>query len=97
VAASNPNYVSREDVPESVIEDERAEYRAQLADDPKPDHIVDRIIEGKLGKFYEEKVLLEQPFIKDENKTVQQLLTEAIAKLGENVIIRRFARFRIGE
>ena len=97
VAAANPSYVSRDDVPEEVIEAERAEYRTQMADDPKPEHIIDRIIEGKLGKFFEEKVLLEQPFIKDDNKTVQQLLTEAIAKLGENIIIRRFARFRIGE
>ena len=97
VAAANPSYVSRADVPEEVIEAERAEYRTQMADDPKPEHIIDRIIEGKLGKFFEEKVLLEQPFIKDDNKTVQQLLTEAIAKLGENIIIRRFARFRIGE
>lgn len=97
VAASNPAYISREDVPEAVIEAERAAYRAQMADDPKPDHIIERIIEGKLGKFYEEKCLLEQPFIRDEDKTVQQLLNEAIAKLGENVVIRRFARFRIGE
>ena len=97
VAASNPRYLSREDVPEAVIEAERTEYRAQMAGDPKPDHIVERVIEGKLGKFFEEKCLLEQPFIKDENKTVQQLLTEAIAKLGENIMIRRFARFRIGE
>ncbi len=97
VAASNPRYVSREDIPEAVIAAERSEYRAQMAGDPKPDHIIERIIEGKLGKFYEETVLLEQPFIKDENKTVQHLLTDAIAKLGENIVIRRFARFRIGE
>jgi elongation factor Ts len=95
VAAANPSYVSREDVPDSVIEAERNEYRAQMAGDPKPEHIVERVIEGKLGKFYEEKVLLEQPFIKDETKTVQQLLTEAIAKTGENIVIRRFARFTI--
>ncbi|HHX42395.1 MAG TPA: translation elongation factor Ts [Chloroflexi bacterium] len=95
VAAANPSYVSREDVPDSVIEAERNEYRAQIAGDPKPEHIVERVIEGKLGKFYEEKVLLEQPFIKDETKTVQQLLTEAIAKTGENIVIRRFARFTI--
>jgi elongation factor Ts len=97
VAAANPDYVSREDIPLTVIEAQRAAYQAQMAGDPKPDHIVERIIEGKLGKFYEDKVLLEQPFIKDENKTVQQLLTEAIAKLGENIVIRRFARFKIGE
>lgn len=97
VAASDPRYVSREDIPEAVIAAERSEYRAQMAGDPKPDHIIERIIEGKLGKFYEETVLLEQPFIKDENKTVQHLLTDAIAKLGENIVIRRFARFRIGE
>jgi len=97
VAASNPSYVSRQDVPAEVIEAERNEYRAQMAGDPKPEHIIERVIEGKLGKFYEEKCLLEQPFIKDDSKTVQQLLTEAIAKLGENIMIRRFARFRVGE
>ena len=97
VAASDPRYVSRQDVPEAVIEAERSEYRAQMADDPKPEHIIERVVEGKLGKFFEEKCLLEQPFIKDENKTVQQLLNEAIARLGENIVIRRFARFRVGE
>lgn len=97
VAASNPSYVSRDDVPESVIEAERNEYLAQMAGDPKPEHVIQRVIEGKLGKFFEEKVLLEQPFIKDETKTVQQLLTETIARTGENIVIRRFARFRIGE
>lgn len=97
VAASNPTYVSRQDVPETVIEAERNDYRAQMADDPKPENIIARVIEGKLGKFYEEKCLLEQPFIKDDSKTVQQLLTEAVAKLGENIVIRRFARFRVGE
>jgi len=97
VAASDPRYVSRQDVPEAVIEAERSEYRAQMAHDPKPEHIIERVVEGKLGKFFEEKCLLEQPFIKDENKTVQQLLNEAIARLGENIVIRRFARFRVGE
>ena len=97
VAASDPRYVSRQDVPEAVIEAERSEYRTQMEGDPKPEHIIERVVEGKLGKFFEEKCLLEQPFIKDENKTVQQLLSEAIAKLGENIVIRRFARFRVGE
>ncbi len=97
IAASNPRYLSREDVPEAVIEAERSEYRAQMAGDPKSEATIERVIEGKLGKFFEEQCLLEQPFIKDESKTVQQLLNEAIAKFGENIVIRRFARFSIGD
>ena len=95
VVAARPSYLSREDVPAEVLEAERNIYRAQMEDSGKPEHILERIIEGKLAKFYQENCLLEQPFIKDEEKTIQELVTEAIARLGENIVIRRFARFQI--
>jgi elongation factor Ts len=96
VVASRPRYVSVEDVPADVIEAEKADYRQQFLDQGKPERILDRIVEGKLRKFYEEVCLLEQPFIKDDDKTVGTLLTEMIAKLGENIVIRRFARLEVG-
>lgn len=97
VVAARPRWVSREDIPEEVIEKEKEILRAQLADSGKPPQIVERIIEGKLNKWYEEVCLLEQPFIRDEDKTVGDLIQEHIAKLGENIVVRRFARFEIGE
>ncbi len=97
VVAARPRWVRREDIPEEVIEKEKSILRAQLADDNKPPHIVERIIEGKLNKWFEEVCLLEQPFIRDEDKTVGDLIQEHIAKLGENIVVRRFARFEIGE
>jgi len=96
VAAASPRWVSREDVEEDVLEAQRRAYRAEMAGENKPDRIMARIIEGKLAKFYRENCLLEQTFIKDDTKTVQQLLTEAIARLGENIVVKRFARFEIG-
>jgi len=95
VAAANPRWVCREDVPEDVLEAERSDYRAQMAGQNKPDHIMARIIEGKLAKFYQENCLLEQTFIKDDTKTIRQLLTETIARLGENIVVKGFARFQI--
>ncbi len=95
IAATNPTYVSREDIPEEVLEAEKQEYRAQMADENKPEAIMERIIEGKLAKFYQEKCLLEQPWIRDDSKTIQQLLAESIAEMGENIVISRFARFQI--
>jgi len=95
VAASNPRWVSREDVPEEVLREQKAHYRQEMAGENKPEHVMERIIEGKLAKFYQESVLLEQPFIRDEGKTVKELITEAIATLGENIVVRRFARFEI--
>ncbi len=97
VVAARPRYVSREDVPEEVLEKEKSILRAQLADSGKPPQIVERIIEGKLNKWFEEVCLLEQPFIRDEDKTVGDLIKEHIAKLGENIVVRRFARFEVGE
>ena len=97
IAAAAPRYVSIEDIPEEVIEKEKEIYRAQLKDSNKPEHVIEKIIEGKLKKFYQEVVLLEQPYIRDESKTIKELLKETIGKLKENIQIKRFARFRVGE
>jgi elongation factor Ts len=97
VVASNPQYVSVEDVPQEIIESEKAIYRQQFLDEGKPERILDRIVEGKMSKFYEEACLLEQPFIKEDDKKVGALVTEMIAKLGENIVIKRFARLQVGE
>jgi len=96
VAASSPRWVSRSDVPPEVLEEEQNNYRMQMAGENKPEAVMQRIIEGKLNKFFQENVLLEQPFIKDDSRTIQQLLTEKIAQIGENIVISRFARFQIG-
>ncbi len=96
IAAMNPKYISREDVPEDVLEREKAIYREQALEAGKPEHVVDRIVEGKLNKFFEEVCLLEQNFIKDDSKKVKDLITEAIAKLGENIRVSRFVRFQVG-
>jgi len=97
VAASSPEYVRREDVPQEVIEHERAIARAQALNEGKPEKIVDKIVDGRIEKYFKEVCLLEQVFIKDNDKIVQQILTEKIAKIGENISIRRFARFQVGE
>jgi elongation factor Ts len=97
VVASAPKYVSIDDVPGEVIEQEKAVYRKQMEGEGKPEHILDRIIEGKMRKFYEQVCLLEQPFIKDGDKKVGELVTEMIAALGENIVLRRFARLEVGE
>jgi elongation factor Ts len=99
VAASNPTYVAREDVPGDVLEKEREIYRDQMADQKKPPQVVDKIVEGKLEKFFTESCLLEQPFIKDSSgKTkVKDLVATATAKTGERVVVKRFARFQVGE
>ncbi len=97
IAATAPIAVKREDVPQEVIEKEKEIYRAQFEGSGKPPHVIEKIVEGKLEKFFQEAVLLEQPFIKDPQKTVGDLIKEYIAKLGENIIVRRFARFRLGE
>ena len=97
IAFAAPRYLTREDVPEEAIESERAMYRTHALEEGKPEHIVDRIVEGRLEKFYNQACLMEQPFVKDEEKTVQDLITDAIAKLGENVVLRRFVRYELGE
>ncbi len=97
VAAAKPEYVSREDVPEEVLEREMKVLKAQALNEGKPEHIVEKMVQGRIEKYYKEVCLLEQPFIKDPDKTVKQLVTENIAKIGENIVIRRFARFELGE
>ena len=101
IAAAEPRYVAREDVAGETLDKEREIARAQAKNDPKnankPDQVIDKIVEGRLNKFYEEFVLLDQPFIKDPAKTVGELVTEKVAKTGEKVTIRRFARYKMGE
>ncbi|HJO18585.1 MAG: translation elongation factor Ts [Vicinamibacterales bacterium] len=97
VAAANPLYVRREDVPAKTIEQEKGIFQSQLEDKGKPPHVVEKILEGKLENYYSEIVLIDQPSIRDPKTTVGQLVTSAIAKMGENVTISRFARFKIGE
>lgn len=97
VAATNPEYVSREEVPEDVLEREKSVLTAQALNEGKPAKIVEKMVVGRLEKFYEENCLLEQLFIKDQDKTIQDYVTETIAKIGENVNVRRFARFALGE
>jgi elongation factor Ts len=96
VVAAKPLYLTREDVPEAVLEQEKSVYRAQIADSDKPANIIERILQGKLDKFYEEVVLLEQPFIKDPSVTVGELVQQKNALLGENIVVRRFVRFEVG-
>ena len=101
VAAAEPRYVSRDEVTPEMLDKERDIARAQAKNDPKnankPEQVIEKIVEGRLNKFYEEVVLLDQPFIKDPAKTVGELVTEKIAKTGEKVTIRRFARYKMGE
>lgn len=97
VAATNPRYVSREDVPAEVIERELEAYRQQALAEGKPEHVIDRIARGRLEKYLSEVVLLEQPFIKDPDRTVQELITDRIAELKENIVLRRLCRFELGE
>ncbi|AKX93794.1 translation elongation factor Ts [Neomoorella thermoacetica] len=97
VAASRPEYVAREDVPEEVLAKEKEILRAQALNEGKPEKVVEKIIAGRLEKFYQENCLLEQPFIKDMDRTVQDLINEKIAKLGEKIVVRRFVRYEVGE
>ena len=97
IAATKPEYVKREEVPASVIEKEMEIIRAQALNEGKPEAAIERIVTGRIDKYYGEACLLEQDFIKDPDKTVQQVLTEKIANIGENITIRRFVRFERGE
>ena len=97
VAASNPRYVRPEEIPTVDLEREKEIYRSQLIAEKKPEKIWDKIIEGKLNKYYEEVCLLNQKFIKNTDITVGTLVTNMMAKTGENIIVRRFARFQLGE
>ena len=97
IAASDPKYIRREDVTAEDFEREKEIYRAQAASTGKPANVIEKIVEGKMSKFYEEVCLLDQPFIKDPAKTVGELITEKIAKTGEKITVRRFARYKMGE
>jgi elongation factor Ts len=97
IAAASPQYVRREEVPDAILERERSVYRAQMEGQNKPAAVIEKIIEGKLNSFYEQVCLMDQPSIRDPKVTIGQVVTAAIAKLGENVAIPRFARFKLGE
>ena len=96
IAATRPLAVDREQVDDSVLVKEREIYGNQARNEGKPDHIIDRIVEGRIEKFYQESCLLEQPFIRDTDKTVRDLITDAVATLGENIMVRRFVRYELG-
>ena len=97
IAASNPLGIKPEDIPEEIVENEKDIYRAQAQDMGKPENILDKIVEGKLKKFYQENCLLNQPFVRDPDISVADLMNELIAKIGENITIKRFVRYQIGE
>jgi elongation factor Ts len=97
IAAASPQYVRREEVPAATIEKETEIARAQAREQKKPEAIVEKIATGKVDKFYKEVCLMEQPFVKDDKKTIQEVVTEAVAKIGENIQVRRFSRFVLGE
>jgi len=97
IAAAEPTWVRREDVPADALEKEKSIYRAQFENSGKPAHVVEKIVEGKLGSFYSMAVLLDQPSIRDAAVSIQQLVAETSAKVGENITISRFARFKVGE
>ncbi|KKT05049.1 MAG: Elongation factor Ts [Candidatus Magasanikbacteria bacterium GW2011_GWD2_43_18] len=97
IAAAAPKYVTRDEVPADVLEREKAIYVEQMKNEGKPADIIEKIVGGKIDKFYSEICLMEQPFIKDEDKTIEQLLTEKTGEIGEKITVRRFARFELGE
>jgi elongation factor Ts len=97
IAAATPQYIRREEIPEAVLERERAIYRTQAQEAGKPQKIIDKIVEGKMERFYSEVCLLEQTYVRDPDLTIKELLDAMIAKIGENISIRRFARFQLGE
>jgi elongation factor Ts len=96
IAASDPRYVKSEDVTPADLEREKEICRAQAAATGKPAAVVEKIVEGKMSKFYEEVCLLDQPFIKDQNVSIKELIAQKVAKLGENITVRRYARFKVG-
>ena len=97
IAASNPQYIKREEIPAEVLEREKRIYRSQAVESGKPEKVIDKIIQGKLDRFYSEVCLIEQTYFKDPDLTVKEVLDSMIAKVGENINIRRFARFQLGE
>lgn len=97
VAAGNPGYINKEEVPEEVIETKKALLGNQAINEGKPEKVIDKIVEGRLNRFYSEHCLMEQPFIRDDSQTVGQLIKENIAKFGENIVVRRFTRYLLGQ
>lgn len=97
IAAASPEYVSRDDIPADAVVHEKAVQKARVIEEGKPAHIAERIVEGRIGKWFEEVCLLEQKFIKDDEKTVEQVVQDAVATIGENIRVRRFARYELGE
>ncbi|WP_174520059.1 translation elongation factor Ts [Syntrophomonas wolfei] len=97
VAASNPEFLNREKVPQEVIDREKEVLKAQALEEGKPEKVIEKMVEGRVEKFFKERCLLEQAFIKDLDKSVQELINENIARMGENITIRRFARYEVGE
>jgi len=97
VAATNPQYINQEDVPKEAIENEKAILKTQAINEGKPEKVIDRIVGGRLSRFYSEHCLMEQPFIRDDSQTVGQLVKESIAKFGENIVVRRFTRYLLGQ
>ncbi|MEN6460481.1 MAG: translation elongation factor Ts [Syntrophomonas sp.] len=97
IAAASPDYVIREEVPESEINREKEVLKAQALEEGKPEKVVEKMVEGRIEKYYKEHCLMEQPYIKDPDKTIKDLLHETIAKIGENINVRRFARYEVGE
>ncbi len=97
VAATNPAYLKKEDVPQEILDKEKEIIKAQALNEGKPEKVIERIVEGRLEKYYRENCLLEQAFVKDEDVSINELLTALIAKIGENIVIRRYSRFEIGE
>ena len=97
IAAEQPRYVRRDDVPEEVLEREKEVYRALALREGRPEKVLDRIVEGRLNKFYSEVCLMDQPYVRDDQKTVGELIRETVAQLGENIVVRRFMRYQLGE
>lgn len=97
VAASNPDYVSRQQVPAEILEREREVLKAQALEEGKPEKVIEKMVEGRIDKYYKEHCLLEQPYIKDPDKSVETMIHETVARIGENISVRRFARFEVGE
>jgi elongation factor Ts len=97
IAAMNPRYISEKDIPEAVLEKEKEIYREQLKSSGKPANIIEKIVEGKLAKFYSDVCLIHQAFFKDEKLTIEKLIAEKIHKTGENIVVKRFVRYQVGE
>jgi elongation factor Ts len=97
VAATNPEYINKEDVPEEVIEKEKSILRTQAINEGKPEKVIDKIVDGRINRYYSEHCLMEQPFIRDDSQTINQLVKENIAKFGENIVVRRFTRYLLGQ